>query len=229
MAVELPIAIQKNQYYKSDMSRALTEAILHTETLLIQRHRSNLAFSGTTLSLVAIRGSKVISAKVGDSRSIIGGNTATCALSRDHKASLADERERIIAAGGRVITRTYEDGYVGPARVYLGNADLPGLAMSRSLGDIMVHSAGVSSVPELTERELTTEDKFIVLATDGLWDFFPNDETMDIVCTNATPSEGVTALMTDSVPRWEKECPAVMDDTTIGVIALGKRRSAMFQ
>lgn len=116
--------------------------------------------------------------------------------------------------------KTYDDGYVGPARVYLSGADIPGLAMSRSLGDIIVHEAGVSSVPEVTERELTIEDKFIVLATDGLWDFFPNEETMGVICANSSPAEGITTLMADSLPRWYKECPAVMDDTTIGVIAL---------
>ncbi len=38
----------------------------------------------------------------------------------------------------------YEDGIDGPARVWLGHMDIPGLAMSRSLGDTVAHTAGAS-------------------------------------------------------------------------------------
>jgi hypothetical protein len=43
--------------------------------------------------------------------------------------------------------------------------------MSRSLGDQVAHSVGVSSVPEVTEYIMTVEDKFAVIATDGVWEF----------------------------------------------------------
>jgi len=55
-------------------------------------------------------------------------------LSRDHKADLMDENRRIIDSGGRVMFREFADGTRGPPRVYLGKEDIPGLAMSRSLG-----------------------------------------------------------------------------------------------
>lgn len=38
---------------------------------------------------------------------------------------------------------------VGPYRVWLGEAQLLGLAMSRSLGDTLAHSVGVSPKPEV--------------------------------------------------------------------------------
>ena len=41
----------------------------------------------------------------------------------------------------------YDDGVDGPCRVWLGHMDVPGLAMSRSLGDAIAHTAGVSSEP----------------------------------------------------------------------------------
>jgi hypothetical protein len=43
----------------------------------------------------------------------------------------------------------------GTARVYLALDDVPGLAMSRSLGDYVAHTAGVSSVPEVLQYDLT--------------------------------------------------------------------------
>ncbi len=39
--------------------------------------------------------------------------------------------------------------HVGPARVYLRHEDYTGLAMSRSIGDLVAHSVGVSSEPEV--------------------------------------------------------------------------------
>ena len=42
------------------------------------------------------------------------------------------------------------------ARVYLATDDVPGLAMSRSLGDYVAHSAGVSSIPEIFEYDVTS-------------------------------------------------------------------------
>ena len=38
-------------------------------------------------------------------------------------------------------------GKSGPMRVWLKDKDVPGLAMSRSLGDYLAHSAGVTHVP----------------------------------------------------------------------------------
>jgi serine/threonine protein phosphatase PrpC len=66
-------------------------------------------------------------------------------------------------------------------RVWLKEQDLPGLAMSRSLGDQVAHSVGVSSVPEITEYILELEDKFVVIATDGVWEFLSNQEVAEIV------------------------------------------------
>ena len=66
----------------------------------------------------------------------------------DHKPDLPDEKARILAVGGRVFAVKYDDGIDGPARVWLAHADIPGLAMSRSLGDTVAHKAGVSSEPQ---------------------------------------------------------------------------------
>ena len=59
--------------------------------------------------------------------------------------------------------------------MWLKNQDIPGLAMTRSLGDRLAHKVGVSSYPEIESRYLTKVDKMIVLASDGLWEFLSND------------------------------------------------------
>lgn len=51
----------------------------------------------------------------------------------DHKPDHPPEKARIEAQGGRVFAIDYGDGEEGPARVWLADADLPGLAMARSV------------------------------------------------------------------------------------------------
>ena len=72
---------------------------------------------------------------------------------------------------GRDNDRSYE-----PARIYRvapggGKGRGPGLAISRSLGDFDATSAGVIAIPTVSHRALTSDDAFVVLASDGLWEF----------------------------------------------------------
>ncbi len=136
-------------------------------------------FSGTTCTTLLLNGTKIVTSNSGDSRSIVvhKGGRAT-ALSRDHKPSDADEKVRILAKGGRIEAfkdmETGED--MGPSRVWLKNEDVPGLAMSRSLGDYVAHSVGVVAEPEILEYELTPDDLYLVIASDGVWEFLSNEE-----------------------------------------------------
>lgn len=69
-------------------------------------------------------------------------------LSRDHKPSDKDESNRIINRNGRVEPFRDENGeFIGPARVWLKEDDIPGLAMSRSFGDQVAASVGCISEP----------------------------------------------------------------------------------
>ena len=52
----------------------------------------------------------------------------------------------------------------------------PGLAMSRSFGDKIAREVGVVSDPEIFEMMLKEEDKFAVIASDGVWEFLSNSE-----------------------------------------------------
>lgn len=47
--------------------------------------------------------------------------------------------------------------------------------MSRSIGDLVANSVGVSPEPEFYELDLSEDDKFLVLASDGVWEFISNE------------------------------------------------------
>jgi serine/threonine protein phosphatase PrpC len=51
---------------------------------------------------------------------------------------------------------------------------MPGLAMSRSLGDLLAHTVGVSSLPEVISYQVGIDDKFIVIGSDGVFEFLSN-------------------------------------------------------
>lgn len=71
-------------------------------------------------------------------------------MSNDHKPSVQAERERILRGKGRVEAfRDAEGREVGPLRVWLRDANGPGLAMTRSFGDLVAASVGVCWEPEI--------------------------------------------------------------------------------
>jgi len=65
--------------------------------------------------------------------------------------------------------------------VWLQNEELPGLAMSRSMGDTIAHDIGVVSNPEVKSFLVGIEDKFVVIGSDGVWEFLSNEEIAKIV------------------------------------------------
>ena len=99
---------------------------------------------------------------------------------------------------------------------------MPGLAMSRSFGDEVAHSAGVVVDPEIMEYKLLKEDKFIVLASDGIWEFISNDEVVNIVKEFYLKDDvegAVNCLYEESKKRWMME-EEIIDDITVIVVFL---------
>ena len=54
----------------------------------------------------------------------------------------------------------------------------------------MVRRVGVVSEPEVCTLELTPADAFIILASDGVWEFISSQEAVDIVGAAASAEEG---------------------------------------
>ena len=121
--------------WTTDVKKASADAIAKVEHNVIRNFRIDTEFSGTTLSMAIVRGNRITGVNVGDSRVIIGkdvgGKIIAEEFTHDHKPDTPKEKERILAAGGRVFAVEYDDGIDGPPRVWLGHMDVPGLAMSR--------------------------------------------------------------------------------------------------
>lgn len=72
--------------------------------------------------------------------------------------------------------RDENNNFVGPPRVWLPDDNIPGLGMSRSFGDKIGSQVGVIAKPEIMEWVLSEEDKFIMIASDGIWEFMDSEE-----------------------------------------------------
>ena len=46
--------------------------------------------------------------------------------------------------------------------------------MSRSIGDCVAHSVGCACEPDITHTTLMPNDKIVLLASDGIWEFLTN-------------------------------------------------------
>lgn len=78
----------------------------------------------------------------------------------------------------------------GPMRVWSKkDPEVPGLAVSRSFGDLYLHEAGVSSDPEINILELGKNDKFMIIASDGLWDVMSSAEAVGFVLKSVQKPE----------------------------------------
>jgi len=79
-----------------------------------------------------------------------------------------EERERIYSSGGSVCESDDEPG-VSRIRALIDEIpEGPGLALSRAFGDFCVKDFGLISEPDVIQRTLTTRDRFVILATDGV-------------------------------------------------------------
>eukprot|EP00439_Symbiodinium_sp_Y106_P069957 s4395_g12.t1 len=205
-------------------AKALEDAIRSTDDDIYAKMGSDVEYSGSTGVVVLVdRGQALLTvANVGDSRAVLGrlegSSWRAVPLTTDLKPEMPEERDRIELSGG-VVSR-YRDSSgeeAGPFRVWDGpSCEKPGLAVSRSLGDGAARALGVIAAPVVTKHKLQGQDKFLIIATDGLWDSVENDEAVRIVAKFQTmPSIALKAL-TEAVRRAEGD--ELVDDTTILLI-----------
>ena len=104
-------------------------------------------------------------------------------ITKDQKPNDQEEKKSILKAGGRVQRIVDEFGkVVGPYRVWDKNGNFPGLAMSRSLGDLVAKRLGVVNVPVCTKHAIRPDDDFfLVVASDGVWDVMENEDVVNFV------------------------------------------------
>eukprot|EP00752_Nemacystus_decipiens_P017541 g15720.t1 len=167
-----------------DPAKALMQSYIKVDESLVAAKGQEATFSGTTAVSVLMRENNLWIANASDSRAVLAkedGNALKFVdLSVDQNPNSPKEQARIEAIGG-FVSPPPEPGL--SSRVWLDAAMTQiGLAMARSIGDHAVKSFGVVAEPEVTTHAIEGKDKkFIVLASDGVWEFISSQEAVDIV------------------------------------------------
>ena len=92
--------------------------------------------------------------------------------------------------------------------------------MSRSIGDIIASSVGVIAEPEIIEYFINTNTKYIMLASDGVWEFLSNETVMKIGNKHYENNDAIGLcddIIAEATKHWEKE-DVVVDDITVVVV-----------
>jgi len=151
--------------------------------------------SGTTATVVLITPDWIVCANAGDSRAVLytcnnnGSATSCTPLSVDHTPDLPAERERIERANGTVTSgrRALVDGRLQMSRA-LGDFDFKGVDTSvdtpNAAGCSLAtpewrHAAKewkVTPFPQVVVHHRNRADGCLVVASDGIWDVFSNEE-----------------------------------------------------
>ena len=209
-------------------------AIIKNAFITADENIKNMDFdvdeSGTTCVLLIILGTHLICANVGDSRCILTysenndpelSELKVLPLSIDYKIAIPEERNRIIKAGGLVEQLKDSMGErAGPFRVFKPGKDYPGLAMSRSIGDAIAKKMGVIAKPGIIEHNLNGGIKFIVLGSDGIWEFLSNEDVRDIgkvFYLNCEANDLCEELYSSSLIKWKCNDSTVDDITIIAI------------
>ncbi|GMH65143.1 hypothetical protein TL16_g04126, partial [Triparma laevis f. inornata] len=183
--------------------------------------------SGTTGITVLILGKYLYIANVGDSRAIIcsqhekeTNKVLAEPLSIDQTPFRKDERERVKKCGAKVLTIDQIEGIepihenwgtelgkeideIGdPPRLWNVTLDKPGTAFTRSIGDACAEGIGVFAEPEHLTRELHELDKYVVIASDGVFEFLTSQTVCDMVHSFKDPLDACKKVVRESYNLW---------------------------
>ena len=89
-----------------------------------------------------------------------------------------------------------------PPRVWHPTEDYPGTAFTRSIGDALAEDLGVYAEPEMLTREIQPQDRILVIASDGIYEFLTNQSVIDICAKFSDPLEACRAVVAESYELW---------------------------
>lgn len=201
------------------------------------------SLSGTTGIAVLVHGDVVHVGNVGDSRAVLASfdpkthKLRFSPLSNDQTPFRKDERARLRKCGAKIMSVDQidedqkehdmwgEDGFESedPPRVWDHSLQMPGCGFTRSLGDTVGESVGVCSDPEVLSWKLTPEDKYVILASDGIFEFLSSQIVIDMVnkVLNQTksPVEAIKFVISEAFRLWVAHDERT-DDITMMLICL---------
>ncbi|VDM92209.1 unnamed protein product [Litomosoides sigmodontis] len=144
------------------------------EQFLVEARRTRPSWKdGTTATTILLINNIIYCANIGDSKAVVcrsksgteEAKDVPMQLTVDHSPLHFEERMRIQKAGGNV-----KDGRI-----------MGILEVSRSIGDGQFKAYGLICTPDVKKFSITKNDIFVLIACDGLWKTFSNQQAVDYV------------------------------------------------
>jgi len=166
---------------------------------------------GTTALVYVSYADTYYIAHVGDSRAVLCRETKALKRSQDHKPDEPSEKERILKHGGQIKDNRVDD-----------------LGMSRAVGDAAVktkHPGSIIATPTITDYRNKASNRFIIMASDGLWDVIKSQDAVDRALASLTENphnyqKAAEELVCFATKQWETKNPGRTDDITVMIIPL---------
>ena len=126
---------------------------------------------------------------IGDTKCILLQDTGSRKISYDDLATDTNEYKRIINGGGIVINDRV-DGKV---------------MVSRAFGDWEQKDIGLISVPHINKIEITESCKFVIIATDGVWDVLDELDVYKMSLYADNSKELCEQIINDSIDKESRD------------------------
>jgi serine/threonine protein phosphatase PrpC len=190
-AERFPVEIRKEmQKGPSDVCTVLSSAFAKIDNELRLLDSEGC---GSTACVILVRRegahSVLYLANIGDTRCVLSKGGSAERLSVDHRCDNQDEIQRIKSAGGMM-----SDSRVGGV-----------LAVTRAFGDHSLKKAGVSAIPHVLKYTLKPFDKFLIIASDGVWDSLSDQDAVNYCKEDVSTKVIAQAIVKAALDKGSKD------------------------
>lgn len=212
IADEMPRAVFRSQWLtrENDPVGALSGAFHKIHRKAIEK--LDLRLTGASCTVIFMDPENIWVAHAGDCKVVLGVpdqsvnsesyHFTPLALSEDHKLAAKSEFDRVMSWGGDV------RHLVGDTtnRLFLKDRDVPGIILTRSIGDRVAHSVGLSHMPAFScvARDELPDGAFLCLGSGGLWATMSERNVVNWVSRYShSADEAAEGLAAEAKRRWE--------------------------
>lgn len=198
---------------------AILRLFSQCQSMLENDARSYTAGTTAVVALIDTVARTVTVAHTGDSRAALGDRSRVLFETEDHKWDPESEA-RVNNRGGEIRDEQ------GCRRIFARGDVWPGLAMSRSLGDVAGNQLGVTAEPEISQTLVfgAQGDSALVLGSDGLWGMVPADFALNRALSTDGVETIAQSLVTEARLRWPAGTD--VDDITAVVVRMVSARDS---
>ena len=151
--------LEKSQF---KIEESLGNSFIEIDSELKKNEKSKM--TGSTATIVLIDNNLIYCANVGDSTCYYLSIDEIKQLSIQHNIKNKKEVDRIKKNNGLIFN----------GRVF------GSLSVTRAIGDFDFKDAGVVAIPTISKEKICDKSKFVILASDGLWDVISKDDAFEM-------------------------------------------------